>query len=528
LADTSDKDEDASKIKYEISVGITGDSVSENYFLTICTPTASAAKEADTGTYVKISSGQGATDWVKNADSATGYDYYRLAEADDTGEKYDLTSSSVISFQINLPSDSPNKLKGQLPTQRKHTDENSAERNKQNENWYILGKFFNQSLTVKTLNGSAVISEEDPVLQAELITTITLDSASATTFAQYAGDIPVYQGFSLQLYQYDSNGKATAVEIPKDAQIKVTYSGVGTTSTKTYSSGDFLQYPLPTDNPALIQKAIVSGTVSLKAKIEIYYPSEAWTEQFPMRTETDDNTSGVEVSAQSRVSFTEDALQTSSMSVTAVDSKSGDTHYYREESKHAVLNYNAVNSITTGDGTDGKDVSHLGVNANDADRNLTMYTQGEYNIMNVVKKEDAKTLCYELQLYCKNKDGTYTENTDNNLLTSLLTSYWKNFSVYRNTTLQSSSITGTISLSDLGDYYDQTEEIIKIPIAFDVLTGSEFEGGDRYYSNYKVVLKMKLQDKDGTILEGSECSDYIIYTNSSIYMEILSGIAGEN
>lgn len=528
LADTSDKDEDASKTKYEISVGITGDSVCENYFLTICTPTASAAKKADTGTYVKISSGQGATDWVKNADSAKEYDYYCLAEADDTGEKYNLTSSSVISFQINLPSDSPNKLKGQLPTQRKHTDENSAERNKQNENWYILGKFFNQSLEAKTLNGTAVISEEDPVLQAELITTITLDSASGSTFTQYAGDIPVYQGFSLQLYQYDSSGKATAVEIPKDAQIKVTYSGAGTTSTKNYSSGDFLQYPLPTDNPALIQKAIVSGTVSLKAKIEIYYPSEAWTEQFPMRTGTDDSKSGVEVSAQSKVSFTEDALQTSSMSVTAADSKSGDTHYYREESKHAVLNYNAVNSITTGDGTDGKDVSHLGVNANDTDRNLTMYTQGEYNIMNVVKKDDAKTLCYELQLYCKNEDGTYTENTDSNLLTSLQTSYWKNFSVYRNTKLQNSSITGTIALSDLGDYYDQTEEIIKIPIAFDVLTGSEFEGGDRYYSNYKVVLKMKLQDKDGTIIEGSECSDYIVYTNSSIYMEILSGIAGEN
>jgi hypothetical protein len=148
-----------------------------------------------------------------------------------------------------------------------------------------------------------------------------------------------------------------------------------------------------------------------------------------------------------------------------------------------------------------------------------VYSQGEYHLQNLPDKDNAKTLHYDLKLFCKKDDGSYDTN---NLLTSL-SQYWNNFSLFRNTSnLTKTEITGSIALEDLGSYFDRTEGVIQLPIAFDVLTGSQFEGGDRTYSNYKVLLEVYLCDKDGKEIESSRCSDYIIYTNSRIYMDIIS------
>jgi hypothetical protein len=63
--------------------------------------------------------------------------------------------------------------------------------------------------------------------------------------------------------------------------------------------------------------------------------------------------------------------------------------------------------------------------------------------------------------------------------------------------------------------------VVDVPVTFQVKTGTDFESSNKTYANYRVVLKAKLLDKDGNQLEGSEVSDYLIYTNARVYTGIV-------
>jgi hypothetical protein len=64
---------------------------------------------------------------------------------------------------------------------------------------------------------------------------------------------------------------------------------------------------------------------------------------------------------------------------------------------------------------------------------------------------------------------------------------------------------------------------IPILVTFSVKTGAAFEASQYFYANYRVVLKVELQDQDGKTLDGSDVNDYIIYTNARIYTGIVDG-----
>ena len=58
-------------------------------------------------------------------------------------------------------------------------------------------------------------------------------------------------------------------------------------------------------------------------------------------------------------------------------------------------------------------------------------------------------------------------------------------------------------------------------LPFTPLTGEEFEQNSYTYANYRVRLTAVLLDKNGSELDGTKATDYIIYTNARIYQDMI-------
>ena len=66
--------------------------------------------------------------------------------------------------------------------------------------------------------------------------------------------------------------------------------------------------------------------------------------------------------------------------------------------------------------------------------------------------------------------------------------------------------------------------IFKIPTAYTVKSGEEFENENKLYSNYKVLMSVQLLDDNKNPIANSSCDDYIVYTNAKIYTELIPRI----
>lgn len=53
------------------------------------------------------------------------------------------------------------------------------------------------------------------------------------------------------------------------------------------------------------------------------------------------------------------------------------------------------------------------------------------------------------------------------------------------------------------------------------MTGGKFEKEQYTYANYRVRLTAVLLDKNGSELDGTKATDYIIYTNARIYQDMI-------
>lgn len=374
----------------------------------------------------------------------------------------------------------------------------------------ILGNLYDQTFTFRT-TGDQVINDSNRVLKAELTATISLKSESAENVKSYLNydSIKLYHGFVIEATRTDESG--TEKGIKGNPSVSGTYKIGSTEYAKNFSNTDsvIMVSGGTEEAPLDIKAQLISGSVTITCDdMVITYPDgESIIAQFPERKDRDD-TYGVTLSASSNLAYVSDNIEQSKMSESRSDSNG--KSYYRENIEAATLSYNLPSNSPS-------EMIRLGINGLDTNDKITAV--GYYNVLNLPETaiDRAKKVKFTLSLYQKTDRGIYDAVP--------IAKYLENITLYdKNGSAKSPESTG-----DSYEYvFDKETELnyeagsFEVVSSYSVITGAEFEGGKKIYSNYKVQLTAQLLDENDDPIENSGCSDYIIYTNAKINSQLIS------
>lgn len=461
--------------------------------------------------------------------------YFRLATADDTGDRYtvevkysgdslddqgrimlsenyyltiqtpaadDTAAKSLIKNFVGYYSKVNSKLdcpeNKSLPTYELNSDKST----------YIIANFLTQEVTVQAKN-SAEINTANDLINVTMTSTITLNKDLANTFRNYVLgiDFKMHQGFNISLTKFETGNNDTATQIVGGSTVEYNFTvGDDSTSAGQFNLTEakdnlFLPYPKSIwDN----LKDTGNNEVKITADVKITYSTSGMIEQFPERKDGDTKT-GIAVNASSNIAYSEDSVEHSQV----YKSVSTGSYYYRYAMSAADLSYDVVESAVI----DVKDsrYSQLGVNPNDMSSEQMLITaKGHYDLSELTAsvRENGDRIKFTMTLYQKNADDEYkqVDNIDNYLSGISMTD--KNDAL-----VTSKDDTKAYTFTVLGYEGDETYDVTT---KFNVITGKAFEDRNQLYANYKVQLTAELLDEKDSTISGTTVSDYIIYTNARI------------
>lgn len=387
----------------------------------------------------------------------------------------------------------------------------------------IMGNIFIQDdATLWATNGVEEMSTTNRTLTADMSVSVSVDNTISPQVSGYlapnsSSGIHIYQSFLINLTMTDSSGASRKLIVGSPA-CSGTYSIAGSAST-SYPSVDqkesYIEFSnnVPLNSYLYDNNGMLRGAVTITASVSIEYSGEGnITDQFPAKTDVTDRTIGTVISGSSNMGY--DASTTAfSKSSESMSDDNAHVYYYRE-TKSAKLEFNVRNDSEFGD------YGSLGINPLDSN-NLTrilIRTIGEQDISTIIDlAEDYDLVMASIQLFCKSDGYTTPLNVG---------TYMTDVSLEGVTAVSSSRSGSTYEfIMNRDDIDDITGEKLLIPINFTVLTGSEFESRNLTYSNYKIVLSVKLIKSDGgggyDELHPSESSNFIIYTNARIIPDFI-------
>ena len=362
---------------------------------------------------------------------------------------------------------------------------------------------------------SGTMMSDGDSLQITLSTELSLLEEEKQQFKDYTPDT-MFQQFTIGLKNYDDKNAATQVKIMADTALwELTVKDQTGTELDTLTGTDNV-YGKDTlsivyrgkDNkgqelPGWIKDDTSHQKVIIEVVVTLKYTTVA--NQFPARVSESAQT-GIGVSVQSCVANRESQLPITTLK-NAVDDNN---RYYIEKLSYATLDYSMKPVAETSDGDKN---APLGINASEdvEETEFTIDTIGNYDCSGVDADvlSNAKKIRYTIQLYQKEQNtNDYSEASLN------IGTYW----TYCSQSISPGS-TGIVITEDITD--TSNSKVFRIPITFKVLTGKPFEEAGLMYSNYKVTLKAELLDASGNPLNGTEATDYIIYTNARIYPQMM-------
>ena len=463
--------------------------------------------------------------------------YYKPATDSDTvGNRYNLNISNIgdsgkitVQFYLTLstPSDATgiintnvecsDSLSGNLPTRRLRVNNDHDFTKNGNENRLILGNFFTQESSVTTTRGEEKITEINAEIPLELSTTISFVDGSEKIYQEYASGQRLYQKFELKLREYNEDNEYKAKELVIGTRINIQYylggNPIGDPINDTLQSAVY-SYPLEfrwTDGELGIPAQSVKNNMQLKAVVSLSYQTASiLIEQFPIRS-SETSKAGIAVVANSTLAYNANSLHNNTNHGSDIEAKCGELspHFYREDIGAASLNYVAYEKQND---TPAESVSELGINGRDGS-NFVIHSAALYNVSGVNNAENADTLKVTVSLLQK-QDGSTYQNLKYQEVAELqkyissleVKAYYKQGSDMKEATLTNNS-TYEFSLEN----YD-SEVPIQIPVTLSVRTG---EGYEEAYANYRIKVTAQLM-KDGSPIENSIATDYIVYTNAKI------------
>ena len=498
------------------------------------------AEPATDGTLKNLSSGEGATIRIWNADTSA-YDYYGPKDSGDpvntkyytvtvekTGseevkvsEVYYLTvncqeGSGVITQNATLGLDRMTSANpSALPSRKRSAAGNSME-----QNTYTLGKFYNVTDVTIAAEGEdktgSIKSETNDYIDLDLSAKITVPEAYRTQFDTYASNDPVYFRFAIQMHNQSQDDTGSDQILTNAVQALSVKLGSMDLSAEDYTCevSDGVLYLLVKN-----KKGSDFSDTAVTAQLRVSYSGGEIDAQFPMRKGTD-QTSGITFSVNAEIAYNESSLDGSTMS----GSGENQTKFYRETISSVGIMYRAYDTVSE----DGN-VSQLGINGKEvADKGgITITTQGTYNATDMTglntTDESNETYPYylvgslELQKKTTDSDGNTVYQTVN--MSDYITSVSLKGGTEQN---PGNSYTFTMQLTK-EQVSNLATEPVKMDFSYFVKSDKSLEDlGERsQYANYKVILKAHLANKAGTALV-EDVSDYLIYTNAKFYNGIIS------
>ena len=486
----------------------------------------------------------GTTYYVKETEPSKatvriGADYYRKAEEKDKdAEKYRMTIPGTdtslnsqewkeeyyLTIQIpktdgvsivnnRLYAATMSRKEGTLPAVIKSDkDENSSA--------YVVYNGVQQTFRISTSrihNGSPMgdtAMENGDGIKIKLTGKLWLTDAGRAQFKSL-GPSKVYHEFDISLKKYletaaGINGVIGTENIQYIYQLSESdgteiHSEEGKNSNAAGLETMSLRYGSSELKSALEEADSEKNAITVTAEITLTYDG---VDDFPVRG-TADTDSGTSVVGVSRIANTSTQLPITENKKTADDNN----RYYITNPSKAILRYSSVDGSGIGDTT-----QQLGVNPSDAAKNRSdmIYTRADYDYSNV----DAETLSkaaairYKMELFQKNENGTYDETKP-----LKIGAYLQN--IVKDSKSDDASENGDRAYQWKNDFVSDDTKHQFAQFTFTPLTGENFEEKNYTYANYRVRLTAVLLDKNGSELDGTKATDYIIYTNARIYQDMI-------
>ena len=248
------------------------------------------------------------------------------------------------------------------------------------------------------------------------------------------------------------------------------------------------------------------NAITVTAEITLTYDG---VDDFPVRGTADTDSSGISVVGVSRIANTSTQLPITENKKTEEDKN----RYYITNPSKAILRYSSVDGTGIGDTT-----QQLGVNPSDAAKNRSdmIYTRADYDYSNVDTEtlSRAAAIRYKMELFQKNENGTYDETKP-----LKIGSYLQN--IVKDSKSDDTSGNDDKAYQWKNEFVSDDMKHQFAQFTFTPLTGEKFEEKNYTYANYRVRLTAVLLDKNGSELDDTKATDYIIYTNARIYQDMI-------
>ena len=416
-----------------------------------------------------------------------------------------------------------------LPTKRLAASETNPTNNgfarNGDENRIIITSCFEQTVSLTTADGQLeLISDGNTTVVADVNATIQFkDEKSAQQFQDYASDQSLSQCFNLVLYHYYEDGPKTQVDLTPGTQITAEYRYGGKTWTEHYIVDTATRSYRLTFPEGIPCSDIREHPVTLTAKLTLDFAS-SYGDQFPIRERENE---GILMAVTSTLSYTPQTLTSSTLSTQPPSEDTLHRHFYRGEVSVASLNYDAV-----GD-TEMDSINQLGINGFEGD-SAKLRSAASYNVSAVSRAENAKYLRCTLTLSPRNNTGTQPFVSYGaavpwiNCLTGEKMKLSLRYTDSKEEVIEAANPTNTEN--NVNATYTATFQLNKaldknVPLEISadmtLLAGAALEVQEMTYANYKIRLEAELLDGNQNAISGSNASDYLVYTNSRIYKNII-------
>ncbi len=449
-------------------------------------------------------------------------------------ERYYLTlqtpanSQQLLNILLTCDDRLTNPVGNGLPTKRlpaSETNPNNGFARNADENRIVIASCFSQEVSLTTAASQLErISDSNTQVKAGMTATIRFkDAESAKQFQNYAGDQSLSQCFNLVFYRYEGNTR-TQVNLTPGTQITAVYRYGANSWTEHYivdTATRSYRLTFPAEIPC---SDIQAHAVELTAELTLDFAS-SYVDQFPTRESEND---GILMAVTSTLSYTPQTLTSSTLSTQPPSEDTLHRHFYRGEVSVASLNYDAV-----GD-TEMDSINQLGINGFEGD-SAELLSAASYNVSAVSKAENARYLRCTLTLSPRNNTGTQPFVsygaavpwgkclTGEKMKLSLRYTGSETGQVIEaaNPTNTEDNVNATYTATFRLDNVLDKNVPLEISADMFLLAGAALEANGMTYANYKIRLEAELLDENQNAISGSNASDYLVYTNSRIYKNII-------
>lgn len=430
----------------------------------------------------------------------------------------------------------------------------------------FLGNIYTNDIRISETNSDQLMSESNLSLTADLTATVGFTkNAVDSSIASFINNdnVHIYQTFMVSLNRL--NGETNqrgilvnpAIVYPSSYQINgatpTTYYGLDYNISPSYieltndcNIKSDLQYAA--NHPKTVD-GVKDYTISITESVSMTYALSSLSTQFPQATastatNSEQSTIGTYMIGYSNMSSTSDGGAASRASANTDGTKR--LCYYIADDTSVDFSYNAVhNNDFDGDGNGN--YGQLGLDGKELDGDGKSYVQinsaARYNTHDYNLKSSGKFVKITVKLSKKGESGETAPYTTALKISDYLTGFEildKNGDAFETTaddpatTDVDESVT-VITNSDDNIYtYIVPKDMLDtlsddeyyIPINFKAYSGNNatFEDKNMQYSNYKVLVTVGLLTSNSTteaMLQNSDGTDHIIYTNAKIHSEVI-------